>query len=170
MSVSSWVNFLQWIQDSDISTSFRESTYIWGCVDGIHVIGLCLFLGPLLFWELRLFNRGVRSATPAETWARLSPWIFVGFVIMVISGITVFCGEPVRYWASVFFRVKLVLLALAGLNALAFHYGMGKKLVQWDTMPLPRSAHYVGIASITLWVLIMFCGRLIAYNWFPPIK
>ena len=107
---SSFVNLLQAIQDTELSTSFRESTYIWGCVDGIHVIGLCLFLGPLLFWELRLFNRGVRSATPAETWARLSPWIFVGFVIMVLSGITVFCGEPVRYWASIFFRVKLVLL------------------------------------------------------------
>ena len=75
----------------------------------------------------------MRDATAgAETWARLSPWIFVGFVIMVASGITVF-GEPVRYWGSIFFRVKLVLLALAGLNALAFHYGMGRKLVQWDT-------------------------------------
>jgi hypothetical protein len=170
LPVSSFVNFLQWIQDSDLSTSFRESTYVWGCVDGVHVIGLCLFLGPLLFWELRLFDRGVRSATPAETWARLSPWIFVGFLIMLASGITIFCGEPVRYWASVFFRIKLVALALAGLNAVAFHYGMGRRLVQWDTTPLPRSAHYVGIASITLWVLIMFCGRLIAYNWFPPIQ
>jgi len=68
--VYSWfLSLLQTVQDSDLSTSFRESTYVWGCVDGIHVIGLCLFLGPLLFWALRLFNRGVRSATPAETWA-----------------------------------------------------------------------------------------------------
>jgi hypothetical protein len=117
-----------------------------------------------------LFNRGVRSATPAETWARLSPWIFVGFLIMVGSGIVVFCGEPVRYWASIFFRIKLVALALAGLNAVAFHYVIARKLVHWDTTPLPRSAHIVGITSITLWVLIMFCGRLIAYNWFPPIQ
>jgi hypothetical protein len=170
LPVPSFVQFLQWIQDSELSTSFRESTYVWGIVDGIHVIGLCIFLGMLLFWELRLFDRGVRTATPAETWERLSPWILVGFVIMVLSGITIFCGEPVRYWASIFFRIKLVALVLSAVNALAFHYGIGRKLVQWDKAPLPKSAHYVGIASVTLWILIVFCGRLIAYNWFPPIQ
>lgn len=168
--MSSFVNFLQWIQDSDLSTSFRESTYVWGIVDGIHVIGLCIFMGMLLFWELRLFNVGVRTATPAETWERLSPWILVGAIIMMVSGVIIFCGEPVRYWGSIFFRIKLVALVLAGLNAVAFHYGLGRNLVQWDATPLPRSAHYVGAVSITLWVLIMFCGRLIAYNWFPPIQ
>ena len=35
--------------------------------DGIHVIGLCIFMGMLLFWELRLFNVGVRTATPSRT-------------------------------------------------------------------------------------------------------
>jgi hypothetical protein len=88
---------------------------------------------------------------------------------MVVSGITIFCGEPVRYWGSIFFRIKLVALALAGLNAVAFHYLIARRLVQWDTAPLPKSAHYVGIASITLWIVIVFCGRLIAYNWFPPL-
>jgi Family of unknown function (DUF6644) len=138
-------------------------------VDGIHVIGLCVFLGMLLFWELRLFNVGVRSASVCETWARLSPWILVGFVIMTLSGVILFCGEPVRYWASIFFRIKAVALVLAGLTAVVFHYGIGRQLVQWDTQPLPKSAHIVGITSITLWIVIVFCGRLIAYNWFAPL-
>jgi hypothetical protein len=56
------------------------------------------------------------------------------------------------------------------LNAVAFHYSIGRRLVQWDTQPLPKSAHIVGITSITLWILIVFCGRLIAYNWFPPLS
>jgi len=167
--LSSIVPFLQVIQDSEFSTAFRESAYVWGIVDGVHVIGLCVFLGMLLFWELRLFNVGVRSASVSETWARLSPWIMVGFVIMTLSGVILFCGEPVRYWASIFFRIKAVALVLAGLNAVAFHYGIGRRLVQWDTQPLPKSAHIVGIASITLWIVIVFCGRLIAYNWFAPL-
>ena len=67
------------------------------------------------------------------------------------------------------FQVKMAFLVLAGLNALAFHYGIGKRLVDWDVRPLPQTAHWVGTASITLWVLIVFCGRLIAYNWFAPL-
>jgi hypothetical protein len=163
------VNFLQWIQDSPWSTALRESTYVWGIVDGVHVIGLCVFLGMLLFWELRLFNVGVRTASVSETWERLSPWILVGFIVMVVSGLGLFFSEPVRFWANIFFRIKLVALALAALNALAFHYGIGRKLVQWDVRPLPQSAHVVGVISVTLWVAIVCCGRLIAYNWFPPI-
>lgn len=165
-----FVAFLQSIQDSDFSTSLRESVYMWGIVDGVHVIGLCIFLGMLLFWELRLFNVGLRSASVSESWARLSPWILAGFIVMVCSGLLLFVGEPVRYIANIFFRIKFAALILAGLNALAFHYTVGRKLVQWDVQPLPRSAHWVGVASVTLWVLIVFCGRLIAYNWFPPIE
>jgi hypothetical protein len=166
---SSFVSLLQWVQDSTLSTSFRESTYVWGIVDGIHVLGLCVFLGMLLFWELRLFNVGLRGVNVAETWRRLSPWILAGFVIMVVSGMTLFAGEPVRYYGSIFFRIKAVALLLAGVNALAFHYGIGRKLAQWDTRPLPASARAIGLLSVTLWVLIVFCGRLIAYNWFPPL-
>jgi hypothetical protein len=166
---SSFVSVLQWVQDTELSTAFRESNYVWGVVDGVHVLGLCIFLGMLLFWELRLFNVGLRSATVAETWARLSPWLLVGFVIMTASGVTLFVGEPVRYWGSIFFRIKAVALVLAGLNALVFHLRIGRNLERFDTLPLPRSAHVIGVVSVTLWVLIVFCGRLIAYNWFPPL-
>jgi len=88
---------------------------------------------------------------------------------MTISGVLLFVSEPVRFWGNIFFRIKLVALVLAGVNALGFHYGMGKRLVDWDARPLPQVAHLVGIASITLWILIVFCGRLIAYNWFAPL-
>ena len=165
----SFVGFLQSIQDTEFSTSLRESVYMWGIVDGIHVIGLCLFLGMLLFWELRLFNVGMRSATVSETWARLSPLILAGFVVMVLSGTLLFVSEPLRFWGSILFRIKMVAMVAAGVNALIFHYSVGRRLVDWDTRPLPASAHVVGALSVTLWVLILFCGRLIAYNWFKPL-
>jgi len=165
----SFVGLLQSIEDSGFSTGLRESVYVWACVDGVHVLGLCIFLGMLLFWELRLFDVGLRTVSVSETWERLSPWIMAGFVVMTISGVLLFVSEPVRFWGNIFFRIKLVALVLAGVNALGFHYGMGKRLVDWDARPLPQVAHLVGIASITLWILIVFCGRLIAYNWFAPL-
>ncbi len=167
--MSSWLSFITWVEATRFSTDLRESVYMWAIVDGVHVIGLCIFLGLLLFWELRLFNIGVRSASVSETWDRLAPIILVGFIVMTISGVLLFVSEPVRFWGNIFFRIKLVALVLAGLNALAFHYGIGKRLVNWDTKPLPGSAHIIGVVSVTLWILIVFCGRLIAYNWFEPI-
>ncbi len=165
----SFVSFLQSIQDSTFSTALRESVYMWGIVDGIHVLGLSIFLGMLLFWELKLFNSGVRGASVAETWARLAPWILAGFVIMLVTGVLLFVSEPVRFYGNVFFRIKMVALVIVGANALGFHFSIGRRLVDWDERPLPASAHWVGVVSITLWVLIVFCGRLIAYNWFPSL-
>jgi hypothetical protein len=157
------------MQSTSFSTGLRESVYMWAIVDGVHVLGLCIFLGMLLFWELRLFDVGLRSATVSETWDRLAPLILIGFVVMLLSGLLLFVSEPVRFWANIFFRIKLVALALAALNALAFHYTVGRRLVDWDARPLPGSAHAVGVLSVTLWVVIVFCGRLIAYNWFEPL-
>lgn len=167
--MSAFLSFLQWLEATSFSTDLRESVYMWAIVDGVHVIGLCVFMGMLLFWELRLFNIGVRSASVSETWNRLAPWILVGFIIMSISGMLLFVSDPVRFYGNIFFRIKVVALVLAALNALAFHYGIGRRLVNWDTQPLPSSAHIIGAVSITLWVLIVFCGRLIAYNWFAPL-
>ena len=165
----SFVGFLQSIQDTEFSTSLRESVYMWGIVDGIHVIGLSLFLGILLFWELRLFNVGMRNVSVSETWTRLSPLILIGFVVMVASGTLLFVSEPLRFWGSILFRIKMVAMVIAGINALFFHYTVGRRLVDWDTRPLPTSAHVTGVVSVTLWILILFCGRLIAYNWFKPL-
>ncbi len=167
--MSSWLTFLTWLQATWFSTSLRESVYMWAIVDGVHVIGLCIFLGMLLFWELRLFNVGVRGASVSETWDRLAPLILIGFIVMTASGLLLFVSEPVRFWGNVFFRIKVAALVLAAMNALAFHYSVGRRLVDWDVRPLPASAHVVGVVSITLWVLIVFCGRLIAYNWFEPL-
>ena len=165
----SFIGVLQSIQDTEFSTSLRESVYMWGIVDGIHVIGMSLFLGMLLFWELRLFNLGMRQASVSETWARLSPLILAGFVVMVATGTLLFVSEPLRFWGSILFRVKMLAMLAAGVNAAIFHYSIGRRLVNFDTHPLPASAHVVGVISVSLWVLIVFCGRLIAYNWFKPL-
>src|SRR5690606_17418911 len=117
-----FLGFLQWLEETTFSTSLRESIYMWAVVDGLHIVGLCVFLGLLLFWELRLFDIGVRTAKVSETWDRLSPWIFGGFVFMVITGLLLFVSDPVRFAGNIFFLIKMGAMLLAGLNAVAFHY------------------------------------------------
>ena len=75
--------------------------------------------------------------------------------------------DPLRYYGNVFFRVKLVLLALAGLNALAFHLTTYRRAERWDEDPqVTATARLAGAVSLLLWSAIIVSGRLIAYNWF----
>jgi hypothetical protein len=90
---------------------------------------------------------------------------------MVISGALLFYAIPVRSYQNIFFRVKLVLLVVAGINAWLFHRNIYLKLQTWDRDPVPpRQARFTGYASLALWILIIFCGRMIAYNWFDCDK
>lgn len=134
------------------------------------MLGLTVFVGLLLLWDLRLVGVTLRRVPVSEVWARLIPWITLGAVIMVVSGLLLFSSDPVRFFGNIFFRVKAVGLVLALLNALAFHIGVERRLVDWDTAAIPpRAARLAGSVSIALWAVIVATGRFAAYNWFPPL-
>jgi hypothetical protein len=164
------LSFLQWLQSTPFSTGIRESTWWYPVIESVHVLSLCLFLGIALFWDLRLLYWGFRRVPVSDIASRLMPWTVVGFVLMASSGMLLFIEEPVRFYGNIFFRVKVVALILAGLNAFVFHSTAGKRLFSWDTSPMtPASAKAAGAISLFLWAVIVVCGRFIAYNWFDPL-
>ena len=63
----------------------------------------------------------MRSVPVSEVLDRLIPWTMAGFLLMVLSGGLLFYAIPIRTSQNVFFRVKLAMLILSGLNAWAFH-------------------------------------------------
>jgi hypothetical protein len=98
---------------------------------------------------------------------RLFPWQMVGLALSAATGLLLCVVDPLRYYGNVFFRVKLALLALAGLNALSFHLTTYKSVARWDEdRMVPAAARMAGAASLLLWSVIIVSGRLIAYNWF----
>ncbi|HEX5108792.1 MAG TPA: DUF6644 family protein [Vicinamibacterales bacterium] len=165
-----FLHFCQWLGNTPFSTAIRESIWWYPIIESVHVLGLCLFVGLLLLWDLRLLGVTLRGVAVSEVWARLIPWISLGAVIMVMSGILLFVSDPVRFYGNVFFRIKAFGLFLALLNALAFHFGIERRLVDWDTAPeTPRAAKLAGGFSIALWAIVVMTGRLVAYNWFAPL-
>jgi hypothetical protein len=160
----------QWLEGTATSVYIRESVWTYPIIESTHVLGLCVFIGFLLFWDLRLLGVVLRGTPVSEVWRRLIPWITVGAAIMVLSGVLLFISDPVRFYGNIFFRIKTVGLVLALVNALAFHFGIERQLVNWDTAgSTPRAARLAGGVSIFLWAAIIVCGRLVAYNWFPSL-
>lgn len=140
-------------------------------IESIHVLTLCLFVGMTMIMDLRLTGLVLRRVPVSDVVERLQPWIFVGFFIMVVSGVLLFYAIPVRSYQNIFFRTKVVFLILAGLNAAAFHTGVFKTVSAWgrDVEP-PSRARLAGVASLVLWAGVIVTGRMIAYNWFDCDK
>jgi hypothetical protein len=164
-------HFFQWLANTSGSEELHGSVYAYPLVESVHVWALCLFLGMTITLDLRLVGVMMKGVPVSQIFRRLFPWMLAGFVIMFVSGILLVYAIPLRTYHNIFFRAKLVMLILAGVNAYVFHNTIWKRLADWDVDPVaPQRARFAGAASLVLWMLIVFAGRLIAYNWFDCDK
>jgi len=73
-------------------------------------------------------------------------------------------SEATSVIASPAWTFKWIFMVLAALNALYFECVLAERPeLREDAAILPRSVRYAGIASMSLWTLVIVSGRLIAY-------
>ena len=163
--------FTEWLASTSGSIALHESLYAYPLVESIHVLTLCVFVGLAATLDLRLMGVALKRVPVSEVVRRLLPWMFGGFIVMIATGALLFYAIPIRSWHNVFFRFKLMLLLLAGLNAWVFHARVWRNVTRWDLDPVtPRAARVAGALSLILWAAIIVSGRMIAYNWFDCDK
>ena len=163
----SLLSFCQWLAETRGSIALHESLFMYPLLESTHVITLSLFAGMTILLDFRLVGLGLRSVPISDIMKRIWPLMIVGFVIMVITGALLFYANPVRSYQNIFFRIKVIMLVLAGINAWLFHRGIYRRLSEWDTAAVvPARARRTGMLSLILWTGIIISGRMIAYNWF----
>lgn len=165
----SLANFLRWLHDTGFSITLRESTWAEPIIETIHVLTLTLFLGFAVLLDLRLLGVCLRRRSVAVVLQQLNPVLVGAFGVMVVSGALLFCGDPVAFYSTIFFRAKMVMLLVAGANVLVFNLTIGRKVNEWGLdSKLPRGAKVAAVLSLVLWVAIVAAGRAIAYALPPP--
>jgi hypothetical protein len=161
------VAFFQWLEATAGSVAIRESILLYPIIESTHVLTLCLFFGFIALMDLRLAGIALRGVPVSQITGRILPLGAAGFVIMAISGALLFYSSPMRAYGNIFFRVKLVLIALAGINALLFHTTIFKSIEDWnDALQPPPRARLAGMLSLLFWSGVIICGRMQAYKWF----
>jgi len=159
--------FLEWMGNTPWSVALLESYYVWPLVESTHVLTLALFVGTAVMMDLRLVGVAFPGVPASAFTKRLLPWTRFGFALMVVTGLLLFYSSPLRYYHNLFFRVKTVLLVVAGLNIWLFHSRIHASIGEWeDALRPPRAARVAGLISLVVWTGVVFSGRLVAYNWF----
>lgn len=167
----SLANFLQWLADTPFSMWMSGSVWAEPIVETVHVLTLTLFMGFAVLLDMRLLGVTMRRRKMSEVLGQLNPWLFGGFAVMIVTGVLLFCCDPVRFYYThpPFFKIKMIMLVLAGLNVLIFNATIGRKVASWDTSAsTPGGAKAAAVVSLVLWVLIIAAGRGIAYVLPPP--
>jgi len=166
--------FEKWVADfanrlgaTDWSVGLHESFYMFNWVESTHVLFLMVSLGMLVVIDLRMLGWWMSDVPASKVASRIGTPMFIGFSVMVITGLALFTAIPVRYTHSLWFRIKLVLLFVAAINAFLFHRHMNRSVATWDTAKVPPSRTRMAAAlSLALWAGIVVCGRFIAYDWY----
>ena len=160
--------WMEWLANTPLSVSIRESLWGYPIIETIHVLGLCLFLGFTMMLDLRLLGVAMKRTSASEVCGKLEPWMVGGFGIMIASGALLFYGDPAKFYGSIFMRIKFALLILAGLNVLIFKVGTYRCVKNWDLLDkTPAGARIAAGLSLVLWFGIVAAGRAIAY-FLPP--
>jgi len=163
----SFLAFFEQLGETSWSIGLHESEIAYSVIESLHVWAMALFFGMTVMFDLRLLGWTMRKVPVSEVIRRLQPWTILGFVILVITGSLLVLAIPVRTYQSIFFRTKMLLLLLAGLNVLIFHRRVFPAVAKWDADPVPpKPARMAGALSLGLWICIIVSGRMIAYNWY----
>lgn len=161
--------FFEWLGNTPWSIALHESHYLYLAVLATHVLTLTVFVGTVVMIDLRLMGMTMAGAPASEVIGRLLPWNLAGLAVMLATGSLLFFAAPVLAYENVFFRIKMVTLALAVVNVWVFERTIYRRIAEWDGDPVPpRMARVAGGLSLALWAAIITAGRMMPYQqyWF----
>lgn len=143
------------IEALTIADAIRRSIWAYPVLEAIHIVAFAALFGSLLTLELRVF--GAQPTIPPVALARLAVRVaLVAFVIALTAGALMFISAAAEIAANPAFRVKLVLILIAGANAALFH-------VRDSLRRVDSIARLQAGLSMVLWFSVIVAGRMIAY-------
>lgn len=149
---------------SPVAEAMRASAWLYPIVEIVHIVGFSVLVSSVAMFDFRLL--GCARAVPVPAAARmLLPWSVASLLVIVPAGSLLLSAHPHELAANRVFQLKLLLIALAGLNALLFHLGVFRSAATWHgSAPAPALARIHAVASLMIWVAVISCGRLLAYT------
>src|ERR1700680_4193333 len=112
-----------WVRSTELHAFVHHyETRLWPLMQTLHLFGFTLLIGTVGFFDLCAL--GLAKGIPLRAIHRLIPLGIAGYIGNFLLGIVFFSGHPEQYFYNDAFRLKLMFMAVAGANILAF-YGTG---------------------------------------------
>lgn len=156
------MNFLEWLQNTPLAIWVAETLWAYPLLETLHTLGMAMLLGTLGLINLRVL--GYKSALSLFGTRDLLPVAWIGFTVNAASGLMLFTSDAVNFFASNTFRVKILLIVLAGINAAILSrrlYADGGAEVAVGNSD--STMRLLAGSSLVFWVVAVICGRIYAY-------
>ncbi|RZZ86764.1 DUF6644 family protein [Pseudoxanthomonas winnipegensis] len=140
-------SLIEWLSRTTVSQTFNEAHYLWfGAFMAVHLIGIALLVGASLLVDLRVLDLGIRAASVTRVAQALRPWLVTGLAVTVLTGTWLFVADPLKYYVNPAFRIKVLLLLLAGLAQCVVQH---------------RPVKPLALLAVLLWLATAVSGRAV---------
>jgi len=159
------VDFALWIADTSLSLWIVNRFWVIPVIQTIHILTIGVTFGTIVLMNLRVLGLVGTDRSIARTGKRYLPWVWYGFVLLIVTGLGLITAEPVRELINPIFWIKMALVIVAILLAAWFQTSVARRSAAWDAAGsgATLTVRLGAVAIIVLWLVIMLCGRWIAY-------
>jgi Family of unknown function (DUF6644) len=162
--------FLQSLEASGLATRIRDSLWLFPLIESTHVFSFAMVFGTIAIIDLRLLGIASTQRSFKRMAADILKWTWAAFAMTALTGTLMFITNARVYYHNFFFRTKMLLLVLAGINILVFELTAGRTIHRWEKNPsAPPAGKAVAALSLALWIGIIFMGRLIGFTTTPGV-
>ena len=154
--------FCKWLEQTPVGASVRQSLWLFPAIETIHLLGMATLLAMIGAFDLRLMGVALNGQSISVLGRRLLPLTWAAFAIQVITGFMLFSSEATHMFRNPAFRIKMLLIALAGVQALIFHVTARRNLPA-RTEGLRAQDRIAGFVSMVLWIAVVAAGRWIGF-------
>ena len=155
---------LVWLEQTAIADAIRTFAWIYPALETAHYIGLACLVGGIMLIDLRML--GFARSLPMRSMIGLVPWVWAGFIINATSGTLIFIYGATNFSRNPAFQLKMVLMLIAGINALIFTIAARRSGREWiDAGSVPIGIRAVATVSFVLWLCVVTAGRWMAYTY-----
>lgn len=154
--------FLNWLESTAYAQWILISIPGWPLMLTLHAIGLAIILGVVFALNLRLL--GFYETIPYTALPALMRIAWIGIVLNVATGVSIFMTQATSYVTSGPFLLKISLIVLGIVNLVYTQKTLKREGAAWQTAgSAPPMATGLALSSLFFWVSAVVTGRLIAY-------
>ena len=151
------------INESAYAVMIRESQFIYPLLQVVHLLGVGLFVGGVLFGNLRV--AGVGRVVPLYDFVRYASRIaLAGLVLILFAGLQIGASFIEVFYVSGVMRVKMLVLLVALANFAWLWINVSGARPRWASTPPSRGGAALWmVAGIAALPALITLGKLLAY-------
>ncbi len=152
----------EWLENTRLALWVAESMWGYPIMICLHAIGLGVVVGTLVMVDLRVL--GAFRGIPYSSLRGLMKLAWAGFVVNLISGLSLFTAQATVFIENIPFLIKLPAIFLAICVAGIMQHRLQLNASAWDSnIAVDTNIKLLAVISVLLWLTAMVAGRLTAY-------